>query len=72
MKRLLAIVVIGFVLGIICVIVEGEMTYARQSADLQASFERSIQELTESNREYVVGYFEDGSIGSIFVLKEKE
>lgn len=68
--RILIIVVLGIILGIAGIIVSEKIEYAQQSAALQAHYEKRIQELTEANERFIVGYFEDGAIGSIFVLRD--
>lgn len=69
--KILIIISLGVILGVTSSIVGGKIEYAQQSAALQTHFKGRIQELTESNQRYVVGYFEDGLIGSIFVLRDE-
>lgn len=73
MKNLIVFIVVCLLAAFaafVGVIVEGKVTYARQKVALQAHYENRIQELTESNKHFVVGYFKDGSIGSIFELRD--
>ena len=70
MKQLLLVLIV-IVLGLVGAIVLDKIIYVYESSVLQASFEREIQKLAESGKDYVVGY-DDDAISGIFVFKNTD
>ena len=62
-------VLVVIFMGIAGAVVYGEIHSVRQSRALQSSFERKIQRLEESGKNYAIAYDEDNAISGVFTFR---